>query len=395
MKHAITYIDKIHITHKRVLLRADFDVALDLHHEISDDARIQQNLPTITYLLAHDNKIICVAKLGRPKGRDPKFSLSIVAKRLQKYLPTHKIILVDDFLSEEGKSELATQTENQILLLENIRFYPGEKANDPTFAKQLADLADVYVNDNFAMCHRKEASMVGVPALLPSYGGLSLKDELTSMSDLMKKAKKPFVAIVGGAKISTKIGVLAKFMDIATHILIGGALANTFLKAEGHEIGKSLSEEDQLATAHHILHLAARKKVALLLPKDVIATTEKEHTSGSVFLSENVPSDASIVDIGPETQALFGNVIATAKTIVWNGPVGYIEQAPFDRGTDFLYYAITQNQQAFSVVGGGDTLAAISKKEYLDKITHISTGGGAMIEYIEKGTLPGIEALEK
>lgn len=395
MIHTITYIDKASINHKRVLLRADFDVALDLHHEISDDARIQQNLPTIKLLLAHHNKIICVAKLGRPKGRDPKFSLSIVAKRLQKYLPTHKIVLVDDFLSENGQNKLAAQTENEIMLLENIRFYPGEKGNDPEFIKQLANIADVYVNDNFAMCHRKEASMVGVPGLLPSYGGLSLKDEITSMSGLMKKSKKPFIAIIGGAKISTKIGVLAKFMDTATHILIGGALANTFLKSEGYEIGKSLTEEDQLATAHHILHLAARKKVALLLPKDVIATTDKDDKSGTVYLNEQVSPEASIVDIGPETQALFGNIIATAQTIVWNGPMGYIEQPPFDRGTDFLYYSITQNQHAFSIVGGGDTLAAISKKEYLDKITHISTGGGAMLEYIEKGTLPGIEALEK
>ncbi len=392
----VTYIDQANIRNKRVLLRADFDVSLTMNRQISDDARIKQNIPTINYLLRHHNKVICIAKLGRPKGRDPHFSLSIVAQRLREYLPKIKITLVSDFLSPVGKKTLEEQTEHELILLENIRFYPGEKENDSTFTQQLAQLGDVYINDNFAICHREEASVVGLPSLLPSFGGLSLKEEVTTITKIMKHPKKQFVAIIGGAKVSTKIGVIAKFMDTATHLLIGGALANTFLKAEGFEVGNSFIEEDQVATAHHLLHLASRKKVAIVLPTDVVTTTKKDKlSSGNVQLINAVSKEASIVDIGPETQARFGNIIATAKTIVWNGPVGFIEQPPFDRGTDFLYYSITQNSQAFSVVGGGDTLAAISKKEYIDKITHISTGGGAMLEFIERGTLPGIEALRK
>lgn len=390
----ISYIDDVSIVGKRVLLRADFDVSLNPNFTIADDARIRNNLPTIEYLLKNKNRVICVAKLDRPKMRDPKLSLSIVVKRLQEYLPGRTISLVQDFLNE--KDAFTRQKEGEILVLENIRFYPEEKRNDEAFARTLASLGDVYVNDAFAMAHRTEASIVGVTRFLPSYGGLLLKKEISMISKAVKNPQKPFVAIIGGAKIDTKINLIGKLMEIADYLLIGGGLANTFLCAHGYEIGKSYCEYEKVAKARQLLFLAAQKKTAIILPSDVVVGDPANSVHGGEVKKINeIPPGAQILDIGQETKAKFGAIIATAKTIIWNGPVGYFENPAFRRGTDFVYYAIAENRGAISIVGGGDTLSAISKKEYLDKITHISTGGGAMLEYIEKGTLPGIEALKK
>lgn len=391
----IKTIDDEKITGKRVLLRADFDVSLNPNYTIADDTRIRSNLPTINYLLKNKNRIICVAKLGRPKKRDKKFSLKIVAKKLKEYLGGYKIKLIEDFLTADPKL-FQSQKENEIFILENIRFYPEEKKNDPEFAKKLAQLADVYVNDAFAMCHRAEASVVGVPNYLPSYAGFLLKKEVETISQAIKKPKKPFVSILGGAKISTKISLIDKLMTISDYILIGGALANTFLAAEGYEIGKSFYEYEEIQTAKRLLFLAARRHVAFVLPQDVVIGDPKNFFQGGIVkkISELL-SNCQILDIGPATQAQFGAIIAKAKTIIWNGPMGYFENPEYRRGTDFIYYSIAQNQKATSIVGGGDTLAAISKKEYLEKITHISTGGGAMLEFIEKGTLPGLEVLKR
>lgn len=395
MSGKIKFIDEVEIKNKRILLRVDFDVSLNPNFTIADDARIQQNIPTIEYLLKEKNMLICVAKLDRPKGRDPKLSLSIVVKRLRQLLPKNKIILVDDFLKTD-KEFFTKQKDGEIYVLENIRFYPEEKKNDPQFSKKLASLADVYVNDAFGVSHRAEASIVGVPNFLPSYGGLLLKKEITMISQAIKKPKKPLVAIIGGAKIETKINMIDKLTEIADYILIGGGLANTFLCAHGYEIGNSFCEYDKVVQARHLLFLAAQKHTAVVLPTDVVIGNPKDTNKiGTTKRIDEVPEDAHILDIGPDTQAKYGSIIATAKTIIWNGPVGFIENPVYKRGTDFIYYSIAQNQNATSIVGGGDTLAAISKKEYLDKITHISTGGGAMLEFIEKGTLPGIEALEK
>ncbi len=391
----VTYIDEVEIKNKTVLLRTDFDVSLNPNYTIADDARIKQNLPTIKYLLRNNNKLICVAKLDRPKTRDPKYSLKVVAKRLQEYLPNYTVKLIDDFLTADQKV-FEQQKENDILLLENMRFYEENKKNSPEFAKKLAALADVYVNDGFAVSHRTEAWIVEVPKYIPSYGGLLLKKEIEMISKVINNPKKPVVAIIGGAKISSKIPLINKLTEVADYVLVGGGLANTFLCAQGLEIGKSFCEYETVSMAKKLLFLAAQKNTAVILPSDVIiGEMDNSSNSGEIKKIDEIPKGAMILDIGPETQAKYGSIIAKAKTIVWNGPVGYFENPAFRRGTDFIYYSIAQNSQATSIVGGGDTLSAISKKEYLDKITHISTGGGAMLEFIEKGTLPGIEALKK
>lgn len=391
----IKFIDQVPIVNKKVLLRVDFNVTLNPDHSLADDFRIRQSLPTIKYLLQNKNKIILVSHLDRPKKRDPKYSLKPVVKDFQKYFPSYKIILTENL--NPKKEPFVSQKQNEIIFLENIRFWPEEQKNDPSFAKKLAGLADVFVNDAFGVSHRANASVVGVPKYLPSYGGLLLKKEIETISKAIENPKHPFVAIIGGAKISTKIALIDKLLEISDYLLIGGGLANTFLCAQGINIGNSFCEYEKVSMARKLLFKAAQRKVAIVLPEDVIVgDPENEENGGKVLKVEQIHDgeDGAILDIGPETQAKFAAIIAKAKTIIWNGPVGYIENPAFRRGTDFIYYCITQNPEAISIVGGGDTLAAISKKEYLDKITHISTGGGAMLEFIEKGTLPGIEALK-
>ncbi|OGK31437.1 phosphoglycerate kinase, partial [Candidatus Roizmanbacteria bacterium RIFCSPHIGHO2_12_FULL_36_11] len=347
------------------------------------------------YLLKKKNKLICVAKLDRPKTRDPKLSLKVVTDRLHQYIPGYKIKLVDDFLTENRKT-FDSQDEKEILVLENIRFYPEEKKNDLSFSRKLASLAEVFVNDAFAMSHRNEASVVSVPRFLPSYGGFLLKKEIEMISKAIKNPKKPIVAIIGGAKIETKIKFIKKLTEMADYVLIGGGLANTFLCAEGLEIGKSYCQLEFVNMAKQLLQIASQKNTSIVIPSDVVIGDPKNSENGGTVVKTNqIPKGAVALDIGPETQAKFGSIIAKAKTIIWNGPIGYIENPTFKRGTDFIYFAVADNKDAVSIVGGGDTLAAISKKEYLNKITHISTGGGAMLEFIEKGTLPGIEALKK
>lgn len=386
------FIDEVTITDKRILLRVDFNVSLNPDRAIADDTRIKQSLPTIEYLLKQHNKLILIAHLGEPEKRTSEYSLAPVAKRLQEYFPQNKVILVDDFITHPA--QLENQTAEEIVLLENIRFYPGEQVNDSDFAKQLAQLGDVYVNDAFGVSHRNSASVVGLPELLPSYGGLLLKKEITILEDLMKQAKKPFVAIIGGKKIATKIKFIQKLSTVADYVLIGGGLANTFLAGENYPVGKSLISQEDVALAKQLIEHTKQENTKLLLPTDVVVGKSLDSTTGTVRAVNAIEKDEEALDIGPETQAAFGKVIDEAQTIVWNGPVGYMENQEFKRGTDFIYYSITNNNHATSVVGGGDTLAAIAKKEYLDKITHISTGGGAMLEFIEKGTLPGIEALK-
>lgn len=391
----IKYIDEVEIKNKKVLLRVDFNVSLNPDFTIADDARIRQSLPTINYLLNRNNRLILICHLDRPKARDPKYSVKIVAEKLQEYLSDYKVKVVNDFLNPEDKQLIDKQAEKEIYILENIRFYPEEKKNDYEFSKKLAGLADLYVNDAFGVSHRSNASVVGVTQFMPSYGGLLLKKEIEFILKALKNPKKPAVVILGGTKISTKIDLINRLMELSDYLLIGGGMANTFLAAQGFNIGASLYEKNSLDDAKKILFCAAQKNTAIILPSDaIIGRPEEKQNGNDVKKISELPKDGNILDIGPETQAKFGTVIAKAKTIIWNGPVGYFENPLFRRGTDFIYYAITQNQQATSIVGGGDTLAAISKKEYLDKITHISTGGGAMLEFIEKGTLPGIEALK-
>lgn len=383
------------IENKRVLIRADFDVSL-VKNKIADDTRLRQSLPTIEYLLKHHNRLILVSKINRPKMRDSEHSLKHILPDLKKHLPHYNIVFVEDFLDPKAKGVFDKQTEKDIILLENIRFYPEEKANDLGFAKKLAALADIYVDDTFAMMHRKEASVVGVPKLLPHYAGLLVEKEVTQIDRAIKNPKKPVVAIIGGAKISTKIPVLGKLLEVADYILLGGGLANTFFCAEGYNIGKSYCELEEVENAKKLLFLAAKKNTAVILPTDVIAgDPDNTKHAGKDYRVSEIPEGLAALDIGPETKAKFGAIINKAKTIIWNGPMGLFENPAYRAGTDFIYYSIAHNANAVSIVGGGDTLNAIQNKHHLDKITHISTGGGAMLEFIENGTLPGLEALEK
>ncbi len=386
------FIDEVTIKNKTVLLRVDFNVSLFENLSISDDLRIRQSIPTIKYLLKDHNKIILIAHLNDPEKRDKKESLIRVKNRLHEYLPDKKIHFVEDFTKNpEGIKDM----DSDIVMLENIRFYEGEKKNDPEFAKSLAGLAEIYVNDAFGVSHRDHASIVGIPKYLPSFGGLLLKKETTILKRVMENPQKPFVAIIGGKKIRTKIKFITRLVKVADYLLLGGGLANTFLAAEGYKMGDSLVSSEDIKIAKDILSHARYHKTRFELPEDAVVADDKNDKETEVRKVEDLEPEDEILDIGPETQAEFGSIIAKAKTIIWNGPVGYMENPVFKRGTDFLYYAITHNTDAVSVVGGGDTLAAIAKKEYLDKITHISTGGGAMLFYIENGTLPGLQALEK
>src|SRR3989339_567926 len=384
----ITYIDEIEIKNKTVLLRVDFNVSLNTDYTISNDARIRQSLPTINYLLKNNNRLVIISHLGRPKGIDKKFSLKVVADKLKEYLPNFEISLAKDV--EEVK-----QKKEKIVFLENIRFFPKEKDFSTIFAKQLSSLGDVYVNDAFGVCHRSDTSVIGPPIFLPAYGGLLLKKELEMISRITHSPKKPIAAIIGGAKVSTKVGLINKLIKIVDYLIIGGGLANTFVNAQGHEIGTSFCEYEAVQQARKLLALVKKGRALIVLPVDAVVAKTKNDKEHEVKKIDNISPEESIFDIGPETKAKIGCILAKARTIIWNGPVGYFENPAFKEGTDFIYYSITQNTDVVSIVGGGDTLAAISKKEYLDKITHISTGGGAMLEFIEKGTLPGIEALKK
>jgi len=386
MAGKINYIDDVEIKNKVVLLRVDFNVSLTPDHTIADDIRIKQSIPTINLLLKNNNRIIIVSHLGRPKGVDKKYSLQIIVDRLKQYFQNYSICLYSDLEKIKSASE-------NIVILENIRFFPKEKDYSNLFAKKLASLADVYVNDAFGVCHRSDTSVIGPPRFIPSYGGLLLKQELTMISKITDKPKKPVVAIIGGAKVSTKIGLLNKLVKIVDFLIIGGGLANTFVCAQGYNVGTSFCEYEAVQEARKLLSLAKKNRAFIVLPVDAVIAENKDNKVSEIVKINNIPLKKSIFDIGPETKAEIGNIIAKAKTIIWNGPVGYFENPAFRQGTDFVYYSITQNIHATSVVGGGDTLAAISKKEYSDKITHLSTGGGAMLELIEKGTLPGIEAL--
>lgn len=381
----IKYIDDFPIQNSTVLLRVDFNVPLE-NGKVTDDTRITQVLSTIQKLLEGNNRLILASHLGKPEGRDPKLSLAPVVPVLQNLLPNRTISFLEDF-------ETSPLSASEIVLLENLRFYPGEKANDLEFAKKLASLGQVYLNDAFSVCHRKDASIVGVPKLLPAYGGLLLKKEIEALDTLTKNPQKPFVAILGGSKISTKSPLLHKLVTIADRILLGGGLANSFLAAKGLQIGQSIVEDDQLEAAKQLL---LNHEGMFLLPSDVIVGNKDNPDVQPVVKSvdELTPTDA-IFDIGPNTQVAFADAIGDAHTIIWNGPVGYFEQEKYKAGTDSVFTAIISNPHIKSVIGGGDTLAAIHDKTGVDKISHISTGGGAMLTYIAEGTLPGIQALEQ
>ncbi len=381
---------------KIVFLRVDFNVPLDEECKIRDDSRIKAALPTINYLLEQKAKVVVASHLGRPQGEYiPKFSLKPVAERLSELIPQN-VILAPDVIGEEVLKLKKELKEDQILLLENLRFHKEERANDSSFAQLLAQEVDYYVNDAFGASHRLHASVVGIVKYVEkSAAGFLLKKEVDYLSKAVHSPPKPYVAILGGAKVSDKIPVIENLLNKADSILIGGAMAYTFFKAQGYEVGRSLVEEDKIELAHLLLDRAQKEKVNFYLPSDHLVAAEKDSDAEIKTVgSPPLPSDLMGLDIGPKTVEKYSEIIAKAKTIFWNGPMGVFEIDKFSQGTTKIAEAVASSE-ALSIVGGGDSVAAVFKAGVSKKISHISTGGGASLEFMANETLPGIEALSE
>lgn len=374
---------------KRVLIRADFNVPLDAEAKISDDTRIKAALPTITYVLGQNAKVILISHLGRPKGKVvSELSLEPVAKRLSELLK-RDVIKLNDCIGDEVMQKAVGMKDNEVILLENLRFHKEEEENDKEFAHRLADLGEVYINDAFGTAHRAHASTAGVTEFITSVGGLLLQKEIEYLDKVANNPGHPFIAILGGAKVSDKIGVIENLIDKVDKFLIGGGMAYTFLRAQGKEIGNSKLEEEKLDIARTILDKAGEK---IVLPLDHIIVKKIKTDASVKTVGENIPRGWIGVDIGPRTIEKFTALLCDAKTILWNGPLGIFEIDAFSRGTKDLAHFIAR-LDAMSVIGGGDTVAAVSKFNLQDKMSHISTGGGASLEYLEGNILPGIAAL--
>ncbi|MBM7853642.1 phosphoglycerate kinase [Desulfohalotomaculum tongense] len=386
-------VKDIDVKGKRVLVRVDFNVPLK-DGVITDDTRISAALPTIKYLIDRGAKVILVSHLGRPKGQvKEEFRLDPVARRLSELLG-REVTKVDQCIGEEPKKAISQMREGDVLLLENVRFYAGEKENDPQFAEQLAELADVYVNDAFGTAHRAHASTAGVARYLPAVAGFLMQKELEMLGEAVNNPKHPFVAIIGGAKVSDKIGVIENLLNKVDTLIIGGGMANTFLKAKGFNVGRSLVEEDKIDLAKGLLQKAAANKIELLLPDDaLVADSLESPTAIKTVPVEKVPEDYMILDIGPDSAKKFASAVQKAGTVVWNGPMGVFEQKAFAGGTEEVARALAESH-AVSVVGGGDSAAAVKKTGVADRISHISTGGGASLQFLEGKELPGVAALQ-
>ncbi|MEA3344993.1 MAG: phosphoglycerate kinase [Chloroflexota bacterium] len=383
-------IRDIDVRGKNVLVRVDFNVPLE-EGEVTDDTRIRAALPTIQYLLDHGAAVILMSHLGRPGGRTvAEMRLDPVADRLSELLdkPVKK---VDDCVGPEVEAAAKVLRSGEVLLLENTRFHPGERANDPAFARQLADVADIYVNDAFGAAHRAHASTSGVAEHLPAVAGLLMEREIQFLSQALESPEHPFVAILGGAKISDKIGVIENLLEKVDALLIGGGMANTFFLAQGYEVGDSLVEEESAATAERLLEEGGDK---LVLPVDmVIADVLSADANSQVVEVNEVPSGWRILDIGPQTVEFFKRKLTGAKTVVWNGPMGVFEFEPFATGTRAIAQALAESQ-ATTIIGGGDSSAAVEQVGLTEEMTHISTGGGASLTFLEGKELPGIAALD-
>ena len=379
---------------KKVLVRVDFNVPLNDKGEITDDTRITASLPTIQYLLEQKAAVILMAHLGRPKGQvKPELSLAPVAKHLGKLLGK-KILFAPDCVGEAAKAAASKLKAGHILLLENLRFHKEEEKNDMEFAEQLASLADLYVNDGFGVSHRAHASVEGVTHFLPAAAGFLLEKEIQYVGQAVTNPLHPFVAIIGGAKVSDKIGVISNLLDKVDTLLIGGGMANTFLAAQGHKMGKSLVEEDKLELAKELLAKAKKNKVKLLLPTDLVMAAAFAPDAAHVTeVVKHLNQEYMALDIGSETSKAYAEALAEAKMIVWNGPMGVFEMDAFCKGTEAVAKAVAKSR-AVSIVGGGDSVAAIEKLGLAKRITHISTGGGASLEYLEGKVLPGVAALD-
>ena len=384
-------IEHLDVQGKRVFVRIDANVPLD-GDRITDDTRLRAALPTIQLLLDGGARVILASHLGRPKGKPtPEYRMAPVAAALSE-LAGREIPALDEITGDAVEQRVASLAPGSALMLENLRFDPGEEANDADLAKQLSRLADLYVNDAFGAAHRAHASTVGVPALLPAYAGLLLRKEVASLSTLLAAPERPFVAIVGGAKVSDKLTVIGGLLQRVDTLLIGGGMANTFLLADGYEIGSSLAEPDQVEEARRVMRAAAERGVAVVLPSDAVIARSLEDPSGTIVSTEAVPPTMAIYDIGPETIARFGNEIGEARTIFWNGPMGVFERTAFSTGTRGIALAVAK-ADGYSVVGGGDSVAAVEQMGVASAIDHISTGGGASLEFLERETLPGIAAI--
>lgn len=381
---------------KRVLVRCDFNVPMDENRNITDDRRITSSMPTINYLIENGAKVILMSHLGRPKGEpNPKYSLQPVANRLSELLNKEVVFAKDDsVVSDKVKEIVSNMQEGDVVLLENTRFRKEEEKNEEKFSKELASLGDIYVNDAFGTSHRAHASNVGVSSHLPSAVGFLVEKEISVMGKALENPERPFVAILGGAKVSDKIGVIENLINKVDSIIIGGGMSYTFLKAQGHEIGTSILEEDKIELANELLRKAEEKKVKLLLPVDVVVAEEfANDTNYKTVPIDKIPEDMMGMDMGEKSIEAFIEEIKNAKTVIWNGPMGVFEMENFRKGTDAIAKAMAESE-AVTIVGGGDSASAVEKAGYASSMTHISTGGGASLEFLEGKTLPGIAAID-
>ena len=387
-------VKDIDLKGKKVFVRCDFNVPMDENQNITDNRRIVAALPTIKYLIEQNCRIILASHLGRPKGEvKPEFSLAPVAKELSKLLG-QEVLMAKDVIGESAKSLAANLQEGQVMLLENVRFHREETDNDPEFAKQLASMAEVFVNDAFGTAHRAHASTEGVSHYLPSVSGFLIEKELKFLGDALNNPERPFVAILGGAKVSDKIGVIDSLLEKVDTLMIGGGMAYTFFKAQGYEVGNSLSEPDKCELALNLMKKAEEKGVKFLLPVDTRVGKEfKPDTESKTVAWTEIPEGWEGFDIGEKTIEMFKNELKTAKTVVWNGPLGLFEFDQFAIGTNEIAHALAE-LDATTIIGGGDSAAAVEKAGLADKMTHISTGGGASLEFLEGKKLPGIECLQ-
>ena len=391
MKKTVKDVD---VRSKRVLVRVDYNVPLDAQGNVSDDKRITASLPTINYLLEQGARIILCSHLGRPKGEVKKeFSLAPVAKRLKELLPNVNIYFASDCIGEEAQQKAAALKDGEILLLENLRFHKEEEKNDPEFAKKLASLAEIYVSDAFGTVHRAHASTAGVAAYLPAVAGFLIGKELSIMGGALENPERPFVAILGGAKVADKIGVITNLLNKCDTLLIGGGMAYTFFKAMGYEIGDSLLDAESIDLAKQLMETAKQKGVKLLLPVDTVVAKAFAADAEHMTVAANaIPAGWQGLDIGEKTRELFAAEIKNAKTVIWNGPMGVFEFPEFAKGTEAVAKACAECGGT-TIIGGGDSASAVKKLGYADKMTHISTGGGASLEFLEGKVLPGVAAL--
>lgn len=389
-------IDAVDVSGKRVLIRVDFNVPVK-GGQITDDRRIQAALPTIKSVIDRGGKAILVSHMGRPEGTgyESKYSLEPVAQKLSEHLGQPVAFPSQDCTDEAAASAISTMGDGDVVLLENLRFHKDEKDGNTDFAQKLAAYADVYVNDAFGTCHRDHASMVGVPKAMdgkPRVSGFLVQKEIQYLADALESPEKPFVVILGGAKVSDKLAAIENLLPKADDIIVGGAMAYTFLKARGVAVGSSLVEADRVELARDLLRSAESRRTKVLLPVDHVVAASIDAESGEVTDDESIPDGRAGFDIGPRTVALFGEAIARAATIVWNGPSGVFEREPFSAGTMAIANAVA-DADAFSVVGGGDSAAALARSGRADDVSHVSTGGGASLEFLEGRDLPGIAAL--